>query len=142
MGAASRTPAHATGTPMSRHAVCSFIQHLTNRGATLMALEEYRANRDSDNTPKPATRASKVQGQRRQGNFTLIRMKGKKKDGKENWLLIKKKDAFARPDADGATPAPKAKSMKSAKANRAPAGGKHAAAAAPGAVEVTHPDKL
>jgi bifunctional non-homologous end joining protein LigD len=79
-----------------------------------------------------------LHGERLQGSFALIRMKGKK-GGKENWLLIKMKDAFARPDADGDTPAPRA---KSAKGRQSPAHGKQAAADRPGEVQLTHPDKL
>jgi bifunctional non-homologous end joining protein LigD len=100
--------------------------------------------------PQPQTVAEGIEagrleftlhGKRLKGSFALIRMKGKKKDGKENWLLIKMQDAFARPDAEGATPAPRAKSVKPAKAHRASARGKRATAA-PGAVELTNPDKL
>jgi bifunctional non-homologous end joining protein LigD len=71
-------------------------------------------------------------GERLKGDFALIRMKGRKKDGKDNWLLIKKKDAFATSAA---------KPVQPAKASRQPARAAQPAAA-PGAVQLTHPDKL
>jgi bifunctional non-homologous end joining protein LigD len=57
-----------------------------------------------------------LSGERLRGRFTLLRMKGKG-DRKENWLLIKARDQFARQEANGDTPPPQA-------------------------VEVTHPDKV
>ncbi len=78
-----------------------------------------------------------LHGSRLQGDFALVRMKGRKTGGKENWLLIKKKDAFARPDADGQRPARKPKAVrKSAGRVRSGAKGKVPE------LEVTHPDKL
>src|SRR5262249_41403219 len=44
---------------MSRHAVCSSLHHPSPEGATLMALEEYRAKRDFRKTPEPGPRAGK-----------------------------------------------------------------------------------
>jgi bifunctional non-homologous end joining protein LigD len=83
-----------------------------------------------------------LHGKRLQGDFALIRMRDKK-GGKENWLLIKKKDAFARPEeADGGHAAPKAKSVKPARASRPAARRKRSSAEASAEPEVTHPDKL
>jgi bifunctional non-homologous end joining protein LigD len=45
-----------------------------------------------------------LHGDKLQGRFALIRMRGRKSGGKENWLLIKMKDDFARPEASAATP--------------------------------------
>jgi bifunctional non-homologous end joining protein LigD len=102
--------------------------------------------------PRPQTVAEGIEagrlevalhGQRLEGEFTLVRMKGKGKGGKENWLLIKRNDAFACPgEAGGGRPTPKAKPAKSGKASRAAAGGKSAPEPAPRAVEVTHPERV
>jgi bifunctional non-homologous end joining protein LigD len=76
-----------------------------------------------------------LHGKRLQGNFALVRMKGKKKGDKENWLLIKLKDSFARPGEGGEEdPAPKAKPAKPGKVSRP--------ATAPPAVEVTNPGRV
>ncbi|MAU95705.1 MAG: DNA ligase D [Fulvimarina sp.] len=40
-------------------------------------------------------------GQRLTGRWVLVRMKPRKGEKRENWLLIKEKDEFARPDEDG-----------------------------------------
>jgi bifunctional non-homologous end joining protein LigD len=76
-----------------------------------------------------------LHGSRLQGDFALIRMNGKR-GGKDNWLLIKKKDAFAHPDEDGAParakPSARSKSSRSAARGNPPSG----------EPEVTHPDKL
>ena len=39
-------------------------------------------------------------GKRLKGGFTLVRMRGREKAGRENWLLIKQKDETADPGAD------------------------------------------
>lgn len=41
-----------------------------------------------------------LQGQRLKGNWALVRMKPKKKNDKENWLLVKERDQYATPDTD------------------------------------------
>jgi bifunctional non-homologous end joining protein LigD len=38
-----------------------------------------------------------LHGDKLRGRFALVRMKGKRRGGKDNWLLIKMKDEFARP---------------------------------------------
>lgn len=42
-----------------------------------------------------------LSGERLQGRWVLVRMKPRKKEKRENWLLIKEKDDHARPDEDG-----------------------------------------
>ena len=42
-----------------------------------------------------------LSGERLQGRWVLVRMKPRKKEKRENWLLIKEKDELARPDEDG-----------------------------------------
>ncbi|TFF21804.1 DNA ligase D [Jiella endophytica] len=42
-----------------------------------------------------------LSGERLTGRWVLVRMKPRKKEKRENWLLIKEKDDFARPDEDG-----------------------------------------
>lgn len=44
-----------------------------------------------------------LQGQRMKGGWTLVRMRGKPKEKRENWLLIKERDDYARDDADAFT---------------------------------------
>lgn len=41
-----------------------------------------------------------LDGEKLQGGWTLVRMKGRERDGKENWLLIKERDAEERPLAE------------------------------------------
>jgi bifunctional non-homologous end joining protein LigD len=77
-----------------------------------------------------------LHGQRLQGRFGLVRMKGKGR-GKENWLLIKSRDEFARTEAEGDEPSPRRKTHSPSKA----AAVKAAPAPAEG-VEVTNPDKI
>src|SRR4051812_2958013 len=51
-----------------------------------------------------------LHGDRLHGRFALIRMKGRKSVGKENWLLLKLKDDHARPGTGaGAKAAPRAR---------------------------------
>ncbi|MCE7028616.1 DNA ligase D [Jiella avicenniae] len=42
-----------------------------------------------------------VSGERLKGRWVLVRMKPRKKEKRENWLLIKEKDDLAHPDEDG-----------------------------------------
>ncbi|MBO0903016.1 DNA ligase D [Jiella sonneratiae] len=42
-----------------------------------------------------------LSGKRLKGRWVLVRMKPRKKEKRENWLLIKEKDELARPDEDG-----------------------------------------
>ncbi len=39
----------------------------------------------------------RLEGEKLHGGWALVRMKGRASDGKENWLLIKEKDEWARP---------------------------------------------
>src|SRR5437588_3547043 len=48
-----------------------------------------------------------LHGNRLQGRFALIRMGGGRFRGKDNWLLIKMKDEFAKPDEKTAQPTEK-----------------------------------
>jgi bifunctional non-homologous end joining protein LigD len=82
-----------------------------------------------------------LHGERLQGRFTLIRMRGKGR-GKENWLLIKSRDEHARSDTTAETP--QAKPARSPRAKqvhvtRPKVSGERPA---PADIEVTHPDKL
>jgi bifunctional non-homologous end joining protein LigD len=76
-----------------------------------------------------------LHGSRLRGKFVLVRMKGKGR-GKENWLLIKKRDEFARAEA-GRTASPPRKTSQPAAAPTHPAGAPPAEG-----VEVTNPDKV
>ena len=75
-----------------------------------------------------------LHGDKLRGGFTLVRMKGRG-GGKENWLLIKKADEFARREGDGeaapSKPAPAATPRVTRRA-KPPADG----------VEITHPDRV
>jgi DNA ligase D-like protein (predicted ligase)/DNA ligase D-like protein (predicted 3'-phosphoesterase) len=87
-----------------------------------------------------------LHGEKLQGRFALIRMRGRQR-GKENWLLIKMKDEHARAASGGGAPAlRKATSNGKAKNNgRGHAtknGRSHRTAQAPGAVALTHGDKV
>lgn len=44
-----------------------------------------------------------LQGQRMKGGWALVRMRGKSGEKRENWLLIKERDDYARDDPDGFT---------------------------------------
>ncbi len=75
-----------------------------------------------------------LHGEKLQGKFALIRMRGKGR-GKENWLLIKMKDEHARPGAPTARTSPPRKRREKARVSRAarpPADG----------VAFTHPGKV
>jgi bifunctional non-homologous end joining protein LigD len=82
-----------------------------------------------------------LHGRKLKGRFALVRMKGKGR-GKDNWLLIKMKDAFARaaPATNGRPSRPARPA--STRAAPAPVASAPAAGPAPGGVEVTHPDKI
>ncbi len=45
-----------------------------------------------------------LHGEKLNGRFALVRMKGRQRGGKEQWLLIKMKDEYARPEAAGDAP--------------------------------------
>src|SRR5262249_48973527 len=42
-----------------------------------------------------------LHGEKLEGRFALVRMRGRGRGGKDNWLLIKMKDEFARPETNG-----------------------------------------
>jgi bifunctional non-homologous end joining protein LigD len=79
-----------------------------------------------------------LHGDRLHGRFALVRLRGRGK-GKENWLLIKMKDEFARPGAAGdGQPAAVKKPRRKQAAAPTPA----PAATSSEEVEITRPDKL
>jgi bifunctional non-homologous end joining protein LigD len=74
------------------------------------------------------------------GNFALVRMR-RGRGGKENWLLIKMKDAHARPEGDGKAPAARGRRTAApAKAGRKRRGSGETAA--PETPPLTHGDKV
>jgi len=81
-----------------------------------------------------------LHGERLQGRFALIRMRGRQR-GKENWLLIKMKDDFARATKAGGAPALR-KDSSNGKKHVTKNGHAHRAAHAPDAVTLTHGDKV
>ncbi len=83
-----------------------------------------------------------LDGKKLRGKFALIRMRGGK-GKKENWLLIKMRDEYARPDAgDGpAGPKAKAKPKRPVPMKSVPRARKKGEPA-PKEVEVTHGDKV
>jgi bifunctional non-homologous end joining protein LigD len=78
-----------------------------------------------------------LHGDRLQGKFALVRMRGKGR-GKENWLLIKLKDEFARADATEERPAARPAPKKQA----GPPATSPGTGPAPGEAAVTNPDKV
>jgi bifunctional non-homologous end joining protein LigD len=76
-----------------------------------------------------------LHGRKLQGRFALVRMRGKGR-GKENWLLIKMKDEFARPEEV------KEEKGEGKKPTSAPPRVRRPAAPAAGEVELTSLDKL
>jgi bifunctional non-homologous end joining protein LigD len=87
-----------------------------------------------------------LHGRKLKGRFALIRMHGKKR-GKDNWLLIKMKDEFAKPEADEdkETRRQRDKETKRGKARRVRAKGNGqpvAAVSRPGDIAFSHTDKV
>jgi bifunctional non-homologous end joining protein LigD len=80
-----------------------------------------------------------LHGTRLKGRFSLVRMRGQGK--RENWLLIKGRDEYARAGtaAAGAVPRP---AHKRARTKRDPEVSRAQGASAPEEVEITHPDKV
>lgn len=57
---------------------------------------------DAGNAYREGSLKFELEGEKLRGGWALVRMKGREKNGKENWLLIKERDEKARPgDADG-----------------------------------------
>ncbi len=103
-----------------------------------------------EDRPEPQTLAEGIDvgrlefflhGERLEGRFALIRMKARSRGDKDNWLLIKMKDEFARPETNGAAeparPAEKRAGKSRATRVTASRSGKE-----PGKVAVSHPDKV
>jgi bifunctional non-homologous end joining protein LigD len=91
-----------------------------------------------------------LHGERLEGRFALIRMRGRQRGGKENWLLIKMKDEFARPD-EPRRPGTRVIRRKGGKGTEDRATGdgrgskaprRRAGASPPAEVAFTHTDKL
>ncbi len=85
-----------------------------------------------------------LHGSKLQGKFALIRMKGRGR-GKENWLLIKMKDPFARaaPAGDGQPgkiAVPRSRRARTTTPKRTSS--RPASATQPPDIEVTNPDKM
>jgi len=78
-----------------------------------------------------------LHGDKLNGRFALVRMRGRR-GGKEQWLLIKERDPFARAETENAAPAPPRPGKRSAAAPAVEA----ATAEPPDGVTVTHPDKV
>lgn len=76
-----------------------------------------------------------LHGQRLTGRFALVRM-GRQRGRKENWLLIKSRDEFARGGGSNGSPRPKTTPKQRPKP-RVESNGKP-----PRAVAVTHPDRV
>jgi bifunctional non-homologous end joining protein LigD len=99
---------------------------------------------DPGRTPTEGLKAGKLsfslRGTRLRGRFSLVRMRGKGK--RENWLLIKGRDEFARPGgaAEGADRRPA--EGKKARAKRTGTVSAARGTSAPEEVEITHPDKV
>ena len=96
---------------------------------------------DPDRTVAEGIAAGKLSfalhGEKLKGCFSLVRMRGQGK--RENWLLIKGRDEFARPDT---APAAEAKPRRSAAQPR-PSSAKPAAdGSPPSEIEITNPDKV
>ena len=74
-------------------------------GGTVMLWDEgtWEPIEDPDEGFKEGKLKFFVHGQRLQGGFALVRLRSDtgRKQGKENWLLIKEKDEFARPGEGG-----------------------------------------
>jgi len=83
-----------------------------------------------------------LHGRKLKGRFALIRMHGRGGRGKDNWLLIKMKDEFARPE-NGSADRP-ARPARRARAKSAHRDGRATKAGKPPAdgVVVTHPDRV
>jgi bifunctional non-homologous end joining protein LigD len=68
-----------------------------------------------------------LHGEKLRGRFALVHMKGRDRGGKENWLLIKMKDEYARPGSAAARPAGKPKAAGKKTGSSAARAGKSSA---------------
>jgi bifunctional non-homologous end joining protein LigD len=80
-----------------------------------------------------------LHGDKLRGRYALVRMRGKGR-GKENWLLIKSRDEYARADAAG-DGAPARRTIRRKSTATAPRVST-ADAPPPGGVKVSHPEKV
>ncbi|HLW28361.1 MAG TPA: DNA ligase D [Kiloniellales bacterium] len=73
-------------------------------GGTVMLWDRgaYRPLEDLDKGLKDGKIKVQLEGERLRGGFALVRMRGKRGDKRENWLLIKEKDEEVRDDWDPA----------------------------------------
>ena len=56
-----------------------------------------------------------LHGKKLHGRFSMVRMKGKRRGGKDNWLLCKRTDEFARPEAQAKDPPAAPRARKASK---------------------------
>ncbi len=56
---------------------------------------------DPEEGYRKGTLKFRLVGQKLQGGWTLVRLKGREGDRGDNWLLIKERDPFARPESEG-----------------------------------------
>jgi bifunctional non-homologous end joining protein LigD len=82
-----------------------------------------------------------LHGKKLKGRFALVRMQGRKFGKKENWLLIKMRDNFARP-ASGNGRAAARVSKPAARKKPAPRPTRPRSKAGPDDIVVTHPEKI
>ncbi|HEV3143799.1 MAG TPA: non-homologous end-joining DNA ligase [Gemmataceae bacterium] len=82
-----------------------------------------------------------LHGKKLNGRFALIRMQVRDK-GKDNWLLIKMKDEFAQPDADGKVAEPKKKGKAKAKSPAKPQAAHNGKPAKKEPFSFSHVDKI
>ena len=73
-------------------------------GGTVMLWDRgtWEPHDDVDAALKHGKLAFELHGKRLHGRWALIRLRGRGKDGKDNWLLIKERDEFARDNGKGA----------------------------------------
>jgi bifunctional non-homologous end joining protein LigD len=109
------------------------------------AYDNLLADRPEPQTVAEGIRAGRLEfalhGEKLRGRFALVRMRGGR-GGKPQWLLIKGKDEYARPDNDGAAAEALPRTWKAKPAAPAFTASGRKAAAQPGPVAVTHADKV
>jgi DNA ligase D-like protein (predicted 3'-phosphoesterase) len=73
-------------------------------GGTVMLWDRgtWEPHDDVDDALKQGKLAFDLQGKRLRGRWALIRLRGRGKDDKDNWLLIKERDEFASDNGKGA----------------------------------------
>ncbi|MDB5308747.1 MAG: ykoU [Gemmataceae bacterium] len=84
-----------------------------------------------------------LRGEKLNGRFSLVRMRGDGKgEKKENWLLIKGRDEFAKPESTTAEPTHTAESATREATRPESKPRRGSAARPPEEVAITHPDKV